>query len=151
MMKTALFSGRFDPPNLGHVITVLRLLKDYDMVAIVPLNKDREGCDIDTCVRLFSLVFTLSCCMDKIIIKPNKTHFGKIKPIEIYELCDRINQNINKITYVGGNKLVNEHIKKLGIIKVQYIPRTILYNSTEIRNKMTQGESLEDQYNLSKE
>lgn len=149
-MNTALFSGRFDPPNLGHTITIFRLLNEYDKVVIAPLDRDREGCDIKLCEAIFKTIFELIGCK-RVYIIPNKTHFGKIMPKEIYDICECIGKKINDITYVGGNKKVNKHIKSLGIIKVKYIPRTILYNSTEIRKKMAQGESLENLYNLSKE
>jgi len=33
-MKNVLFPGKFQPPHLGHIITIMRLRKDYNKIII---------------------------------------------------------------------------------------------------------------------
>lgn len=153
-MKTAIFSGRFDPPNLGHVITIQELINDYDNVLVVILDyPERMGCTALTAMVLFGKVFgyldfawTEGRCVGVDIIT-NNVHFGKITEKEIKTLLSK-HVNIDKAIYVGGNKEVNKHIESLGVIPVKYIPRTPIYNSTAIRKNIDGGESLEEQYNI---
>ena len=35
-MRVAIFSGRFDPPHIGHVLTKIKIAKEYEFL-IVPI------------------------------------------------------------------------------------------------------------------
>lgn len=155
-MKTAIFSGRFDPPSLGHVLTIQNILTKYSKILVITLDyPGRAGCNADTAEALFRKVFSylefdwLYHSEKGVKFIQNKEHFGVITKMELKILL--VNNGItdfDKAIYAGGNLAVNSHIEKLGCIDVEFIPRTIIYNSTAIRDKIAQGVSLEDQYNI---
>jgi len=148
-MKTAIFSGRFDPVNLGHVITTHRLLEVYDKVIVVILDyPERTGCSAKDAYAMFHTVFGFGYIDSVIEFCINATHFGKIREFDLKRLLYYCKCDMDNTDYVGGNKEVNKHIESLGVIPVQYIPRTPIYNSTEIRKRIEDGESLEEQYNI---
>lgn len=158
----AIFSGRFDPPNLGHILTIGWLLNRYDRVIIpildYPEREINSGIALDIFITLFELLF---CNKERLHITINKTHFGKITEDEIRVMCwncTRIS-DMSKFVYVGGNKEVNDHISNLDFIKVKYMPRIsllknglikdqYLFESTKIRERIKKGESIESQYNI---
>jgi len=158
-MKTAIFSGRFSPPNLGHVLTIQNILTKYNKVIVPILDyPDREGCSPYIAEALFKKVFSYldySWVFDgekSVKFIQNKEHFGKIAKDKLKTLLTNNGiDSFDKAIYTGGNPKVNKHIEKLGCIEVEYIPRTIIYNSTTIRKKMAQGVSLEEQYNITLE
>ena len=60
--KTAIFGGSFDPPHMGHVISVLHLLeqKNFDIVLIVPCKKHvfgKESSDFSHRLEMCRLAF----------------------------------------------------------------------------------------------
>lgn len=162
-MKVALFSGRFDPPNLGHVITINWLLEAYDRVVVCILEYiDRCGCSTVEAKDIFNTVYSSN---KKVSIVHNYTHFAHISYGELLQIC-KINGICPKtMVYVGGNKTVNEHIKKM--FPVEEIPRVVLkklnskelylpddqfvFESTRTREKMYRsGQDLGYQYNIVK-
>lgn len=155
-MKTAIFSGRFSPPNLGHILTIQNILTKYSKILVITLDyPGRAGCSADTAEALFRKVFSyldfdwLYDSEKSVKFIQNKDHFGTITKTDLKILL--VNNgitNFDDAIYTGGNETVNTHIEKLGCIVVEYIPRTIIYNSTAIRNKIAQGVSLEKQYNI---
>jgi len=152
-MKIALFSGRFDPFNLGHIITTGKLLQDYDKVIVCVLDySGRESCDIESSIWILAEFLRLwACCnRDRVVVVKNKTHFAKITEEEIRVICWNATNisNIDKFTYVGGNEEVNRHISSLDFIKVEYRPRASIHNSTFIRDMINSGKSLDEQYNI---
>lgn len=148
-MRTAIFSGRFDPPNLGHVITINKLLEKYDKIIIVILDyQEREGCDTSVAMSVFMDALCHSIYRKKISIKVNTTHFGKISKNEIKNVCQGIADSMENVVYVGGNREVNKHISSLKYIPVEYIHRTPLYNSTAIREDIRRKKELERKIGL---
>ena len=138
--KIAIFSGRFDPPHLGHIITLHKILTCYSKV-IVPIL-DYEG----RCLSAFdalsdffeykSLVFP-SYMQNKVYFLINKTHFGKITEGEIKGICRLAGEDddLSQFVYVGGNEKVNKHIESLKCIKVEHFQRSTSINATDIRNR----------------
>lgn len=149
--EIALFSGRFDPPNLGHVITIEKLLCRFKTVIVCALNyKERSGCDVLTALEIFKMHFSMVTLVPKVILMYNNTHFGVITVEEITGIVfEAVNEeNLENIVYVGGNVEVNEHIKNIGI-KVEPVARVPLYDSTGIRKRISNGETLDEIYDMS--
>lgn len=163
----ALFSGRFDPPNLGHVITVGWLLRKYRQVIIAILDyPEREACGVIDAMHMFRTCFSLlrPNSLDSITLLIDDIHFGKIKLDRIKFLCRSVFIKFGDVVYVGGNESVNKHIKSLGL-PVDVLPRVKLqgdygeigeylyddqyvFESTRIREKIKKGQPLGIQYNI---
>ena len=146
--KIALFSGKFDPVHLGHILTGGKLLQKYKKVIVCILDyPGREFCDIGLVKEIFKTFVKLwAHDSRRIEIVSNKTHFAYIELSEIKEICDRLwcSVNINDVVYVGGNIEVNKHIKELGF-PVEYIYRSYFYNATSIRGtKLVNKEKVEE-------
>jgi hypothetical protein len=162
--QTALFSGRFSPPNLGHVLTILRLLQDFKKVVVVILDyPERKGCTVDVAQDIFGTVFKMiGIPKERLVIAKNDIHFGKITSLQLEGLLNNLDLKICKTTYVGGNQEVNDHIMSLGLMDVMGIKRVVIsdgitnylpkdqyiFESTRIRDKIDKGESLGGQYNI---
>lgn len=149
-MKIAIFSGRFSPPHLGHIVTIKNLFYKYDKVIVVILDyPERIGCSANVAQELFKKVFyTNKSQLENVVFVQNDKHFGRITKLQLKMLLVNTGELFDEMVYVGGNKEVNKHIESLKVIPVEYIPRTIIYNSTSLRKKIKEGVSLEDQYRI---
>jgi nicotinamide mononucleotide adenylyltransferase len=154
-MKVALFSGRFSPPHLGHILTLNKFCEKYDFVVVVILAyKDRF--DMQRTVDIFSELMKYSLYNSKWHMIHNWDHFRKISCHELKKILLYIEElltpsHIDSVTYVGGNKAVNKHIESLNLIPVEYMPRSEFYNSTEIREDIKRGKTLEEIYGINNE
>ncbi len=133
-MKTAIFSGRFDPVHLGHVLTVLKLLERFGCVVVAILDyPEREGCTAREAFVTFQTVFTKLIGPDKVALMINDIHFGKITKNEYFSVLQLVDANFDDSVYVSGNLEVIEHFKKLKI-PYEFIGRSGSYSGTEERN-----------------
>lgn len=134
-VKTGIFSGRFDPPHVGHVITVNRILKCVDYVWIVILDYRERFVVAKQSLQIFNDVFMYNNHVFYVI---NNIHFGKITQEELEQLIHTISPtlSINDCVYFGGNEQVNEHIKSLKCIQVIEMPRSWEYASSEIKEEV---------------
>jgi nicotinamide mononucleotide adenylyltransferase len=124
MAKTILFSGRFDPPNLGHIMTLQRLAQEYAKVIVCILDYPQQFQPIKE--RLEIMESTLYCCIGNYEIMVNNVHFGVINKEDIEPLPDFD-------VYGSGNAVCEAHMTKLGY-KVVDVRRTPGYASTDIRD-----------------
>lgn len=159
MIKIGLFSGRFDPPNAGHFLTLEELLTECHYLLVPILHyKDRIACTALEAKRIFEhhFCYVLSeFCRYKIKFIINGRHFGKITIHELNNLVKSEDLNLEDITYLSGNREVLKHIKSLGV-KTKYVQRVsipgidqYLFESTKIRKKMKKsGKNLEEIYNI---
>jgi cytidyltransferase-like protein len=135
MNKIALFSGRFDPVHLGHIITIGRLLEKYQQVIVCILDHSgRESVNIEVIKNIYETFIRL-WAEDKrrIEVVTNETHFAYIEKSEIKQICKKAwVKDISNVVYVSGNEEVNKHIKSIGF-PVEYIPRSYFYRATSIR------------------
>lgn len=131
-MKIAVFSGRFDPPHLGHAITILKLCESHDIVLIPVLDYDNRWIEAGEAVRILKKV-TLD---SKIRYNVNLVHFGKISAHDYNQLLKRegVDQSLNNVIYYSGNVEVLSHMKEIGV-KCEYIERSFdeMYSSTIIK------------------
>lgn len=136
MSKTAIFSGRFDPVHLGHVLTILKLLDRFDHVVVVILDyPEREGCTAQKALEVFQAVFCKIGGPGTITLVINKIHFARITIDQYFELAIRAGVGDDDVTYVSGNREVLKHFKDMGIL-CKFIPRSGKYSSTEERRRM---------------
>ena len=133
-MVIALFSGRFQPVHLGHVLTLMDIYPRYSKIIVAITNNTYGGS------------------------KPHVLARNKVK-----EILERIFQNLPKIevvlteegfpvrqtftdlpefdVVVTGNMATIENMRNLGI-DIEYVPRSygIGYSGTELREKLDWNE-----------
>lgn len=76
MNKTILFSGRYDKPHIGHIITIQQLAEEYEKVIVCILDYPGQFYTIEERVRIMKKV--LSKCTGNYQVITNKTNFEKI-------------------------------------------------------------------------
>jgi len=143
--KIALFSGRFDPLHLGHIITIGRILQKYQTVIVCILDyPEREACSIDKNIEIWT-EFERLWCHEKwrVLIATNKTHFAHITIDEIIHICKKHLVSVEDVVYVGGNEEVNKHINSIGF-PFEYIERSYFYRSTTIRELLAKGKDIKE-------
>jgi len=118
-----LFVGKFQPPHLGHVISIMSIYNDYDKIIIGVTEGEPRVMSLDKTVTILDLVFE---------------HLPKI---EVYPIKGTLD-NRSAIPYlpdewdeiITGNSLVINLAKEEGW-NYRYLPRTkgIGYSGTELR------------------
>lgn len=122
MRQTELISGRFDPPHLGHLITIGRERVIYDRVIVVVLDDGKQFFPL--CYRMDILWEAVHLLGGNISVESNRTHFGGITKEELSRWKFDI--------YGSGNMDVLRHISSLGIA-CRYIPRAYEYQASNDR------------------
>lgn len=118
---TVLFSGRFDPPHIGHVITVARLASQFRRVLVYVLDYPE---------REYSMAYSLSvlreaCAhMARVDICANSHHFGKISADDL--------RRYRFDVYASGNDSCLKHIAGLGK-KTLFVERAAGVSATATR------------------
>lgn len=147
--KTAIFSGRFDPPHLGHLHTILNIAKVYGRVLVVILDyPDREVCSADEARDIFNSIFDAmlpETTRSTIQVVINDIHFASITFTQ-YDLLLRNNGLcLNHSIYLSGNPEVLANMKKEGI-KNRYFARTddYIYTGENIREQIKEGKPLKE-------
>lgn len=161
MNRWALFSGRFDPPNSGHFLTIERLMREYVGVIVAVLgdecqNYKREACSAREAKGIFDTHFELvlpPVARNKVSVIIYDAHFQHIDIADVVHILDMIDVPLGMVEYIAGNKAVIQHMSRLGLMPVRYYPRSAVFangdvNSTDIRHKIECGDRLEDQYNV---
>lgn len=118
--KTILFSGRFDKPHLGHLITIKRLGQQYKKVFIVML--DYKGQNSPLCTRMRIMKEALEHIQGEYELVSNTTHFGKITVEELKQFSFDV--------YGAGNPAVLKHMESLGVECVD-VPRQPDYAASD--------------------
>lgn len=117
-----LTSGRFDPPHVGHVISLQLLGQRYEKVVVVILDHADQYYPVAYRLRVLEDVLTGSIGAYDVLV--NKTHFGEIDKKSLLEY--------NADVYVCGNLSVLKHIEGLGM-PVEYQDRSYQYHATDDR------------------
>jgi hypothetical protein len=133
------FSGRFDPPHLGHLMTILSLCRDYARVVVPILDyPQREACSSQAAMSIFESIFDglfPEACAGKVEFCVNDIHMGKITA-EQYDmfLCSCGLSRDNSV-YLSGNPLVITHMESIGV-RNRFIERSFdsIYSGTIIRD-----------------
>jgi len=120
--KTILFSGRFDKPELGHIITIGRLAQKYKKVIVCILDYEEARWPVSYKLKVFEDCFKVLEHSERIHVIVNNVHFAKIT-IEELESVAKFD------VYGAGNNEVLKHIESLGVECV-YVPRYMDYAAT---------------------
>lgn len=123
----AIFPGRFDPPHLGHIITIMRILPNYEKV-IVAITDDNYGGKKKRFMSARKREYILWQVF-KNIHKVDIVYAGK---------GFRIRKQFDDLppfdVVLSGNKAVIRNMHKHKI-PTQYIERTRGYSGTKIRKE----------------
>jgi hypothetical protein len=143
--KTGIFSGRFDPPHIGHLFTILKLASIYGKIVVVILDyPERETCSAERARQLFDKLFHIifpEISFSKIDIIVNSIHFGKITFSEYDLLLRNIGACYNHTVYLSGNDEVLKHMnnEQIPYERVERSEEEI-YTGTIIRKEMKNKE-----------
>ena len=117
-----IFSGRFDPPHIGHVVTILRLKRQFPQVLVVVLDYPERRTPICLTVQVLAEVI-----QGKAKIVVNRTHFAKITQKELKKLSGG-----RPFVYAAGNLEVLLHVERLGA-KTLYTDRAYPFSARFIK------------------
>lgn len=118
--QTALFLGKFQPPHLGHVRTILRVHREYAKV-IIGITRDRKVMEGEEVKAIFDEVFASFDSIETMLIE------GVVE-----QGTAKIPEGVDVI--LSGNRKVLERLE--GKYPTKFVERTegIGYSATEIRN-----------------
>ena len=119
--KCCIFPGRFDPPNLGHILTITHLLKQFELVYIGIYDTDSNWMEADKKLAIFKEIFGNTKKVRFFFFTESlitRTYFGDL-PGAWY--------------IVSGNKEILANCKRNNYPSA-YVKRTPGYCSTAIRN-----------------
>lgn len=136
--KTAVFSGRFDPPHIGHILTIMDIMRQYSKVVVVVLDRSsREVCNAMEAAEIFNLIFDHilpRIARTKVDVIVNHIHFAEITYSEYDLFLRNIGACSNHTVYLSGNQDVLRNMNKQQI-RNRYITRSMdrIYEGTKIR------------------
>ena len=146
------FSGRFDPPNLGHVLTILELLQTYETLLIPILDYEDRALPADDARRIFWAFAERAKIEKRVQFFVNDVHFGKITWEQYSQVCDPYQPEV--VRYLSGNVRCLQHMRTIGA-RVAHVPRVTIpgidqeqFSSTSVRRVMA-NIPLEKYYNIS--
>jgi nicotinamide mononucleotide adenylyltransferase len=119
--QTVLFSGRFDPPHAGHVVTIVRLAKRFARVLVVILDDGKAAWPLS--YRRDVLTEAMSLARN-VLITSNRVHFAQVTREALGEWQFDV--------YAAGNPDVLRHIEALGIPCI-YTERAYDFSATAYR------------------
>lgn len=138
MGRTILFSGRYDPPHLGHLLTFQRLATEYDKVIICILDYPRQFKPIRE--RLKTIEVALGGCIGSFEVIVNSVNLEHATQEDM--------DTLPAFDCVGtGNQGVYFNMVKLGIPVVE-IKRTPGYNASDSRKFQKLIKFLEDEWGV---
>jgi len=122
----AFFPGKFQPPHLGHIITIMDLYDKYDKI-IIAITDDVPRVSSSTERKsIFEHVFRHLEKVEVVLIPGVLTRYKTTTDLPHFDVC------------LSGNEDVIARMKKLGK-KVTKVPRSvgIGYSGREIRKLIT--------------
>ncbi len=154
MRKIAVFGSAFNPPSLGHK-SVIESLTHFDLILLVPSIAHAWGkpmleystrCKlVEAFIGDIALNNVESCSIEARIVEPGKS-------VTTYQLLEALQTHYpdDTLTFVvGPDNLLNfgkfYHSEMiLDKYSVMSCPETVKVRSTDIRNRLANGEYVED-------
>lgn len=140
-MNVSVFSGRFDPFHIGHLLTIYRIIKESNIIIIPVL--DYEGRVVsakDTAGQMLEAINPI-CHGCALLFYIGKTHFSEISREEYLGIVTKAGIGLNnEILYFSGNQEVLDHMKEIGVKNI-FVPRSNdgVYSGTIIREGICQA------------
>lgn len=138
---TAIFSGRFDPPHMGHIQTILKLAKRFSKIVVVVLDyPERKITNAIEAMKIFNYLFDMvfpDIARSKIDVVVNDIHFGKITFGEYDAFLRNIGACYNHTLYLSGNPEVLKNMDHQQI-RHEFVKRFAdsIYEGTKIREDL---------------
>lgn len=130
MKKIALYSGKFHPTTLSHVVTVLRLLREFETVKVVMLDYPERVWPLCYCCFAFDETFDLlthtGFDRNRVQVMTHPAHFARItaEELKIFEPWDE---------YIAGNMTCLRHIEQIAPHKkVSYRERSLSFQASDV-------------------
>jgi hypothetical protein len=120
--SVGLFSGRFDPPHLGHLLSIARLGKHHELTVVV-LDYPEQKFPISYRVQIVKEALSY-LSGGPYHVEANKVHFGKITKGELATHTFDF--------YASGNLSCVHHMESLGY-PCYYVERAYEYAATNDR------------------
>jgi len=125
----AVFPCKINPPHLGHIITLLKIKDDYDVIIVDVL-------DIDL---IMSAVESINLIKKVLDFFPNKFEYKTHKVSYALESSGLLKDNV----IITGNKKVYKKLKDEGF-EVRFIDRTPIFRGEYIREAYLKGRDMEE-------
>lgn len=143
-MKIGLLFGSFNPPHNGHLALAKKVKEEVDEVWFIPAmqnpGKKEKAVDIDLRIEMLKTFgFPVSEIEKEMGENPHYTYDVLKELQERYpgdELMIVCGEDVNPESWRNGEKL----IKEFGILR---LPRIFGLSSTQLREKIKSGESLD--------
>lgn len=128
MGKIALFPGRFQPPHIGHVLTIMRIYKEYEKIVVAVMdNPCKPRCmEPRKAKEILEAVFRYVSNIEVI---------GPVKAFTLRKSLEEFRDLPKFDVIVSGNKSANEYDRELGL-NVIYTPRTPYYEGSKLRTAL---------------
>jgi len=133
--EIGIFSGRFDPPHLGHVMTIIKLSCIMDRLFVFVLNHpSRNVCPSDSSAAILKFVFQKLVDDGRVVIVLHPQHFGLITKPDWEKILSDLAIPPNKVMYYSGNPDVLKITRSCGILS-QFVQRSFdwMYSGTIVR------------------
>lgn len=119
-----LFSGRFDRPHIGHIVTILRLGMRYKKILVIVLNYPEQ--EYSPRYRAQILDNVLQMAQGSYEVTINDEHFAEITSEEISAHGWEFD------VYGSGNQGCLKNMENLGY-QIEYVDRAYDYDATDDR------------------
>lgn len=133
-MTIAVFPGRFQPPHLGHILTLMKIYDSYDKIIIAVTNYTYDG----------RKPHVLPHSHVKQVLEAIFQHLPKIEVVltdEGFPVRQAFDDLPNFDVVVTGNNKTIENMRVLGV-RVEFVPRSygVGYSGEELREKLNWNE-----------
>jgi len=120
--KDVLFPGKFQPPHLGHILTIIKLYHKYNKIIIAITDDKPKVMPQSKRKKIFDDIFKDFIAIETVIIKGTVEGCNSLKNLPEFDIC------------ISGNKNVIKKIKEFGK-EAKFIKRSFpkIYSGTKWR------------------